>query len=283
MNLIRLALRKPISIMVMVLGLLFFGVRSAKDIQVDILPEMNLPVVYIAHSFNGYTPQQMEGYFTKMYVNMMLFTNGIKSIESKNTQGLTLMKVNFYEGTDMGEALAQLNALSNRSQVFLPPGTPPPFIIRFDASSQPVGQLVFRSPTKTNNQLQDIANFTARPFLIAIPGLTTAPPFGGSPRTIEINVDPNKLRAHQLSPEQIVEANAVDNFEETKVQLSAAQLAYKQHAALYENGLTTLVDYTQALYSLNRAEIDYEITQNNVWQALLLLASAQGNITVLTQ
>lgn len=211
MNLIQFALRKPISIMVMVLGLLFFGIRSSKDIQVDILPEMNLPVVYIAHSFNGYTPQQMEGYFTKMYVNMLLFTNGIKSIESKNTQGLTLMKVNFYEGTEMGEAIAQLNALSNRSQVFLPPGAPPPFIIRFDASSQPVGQLVFRSNTKNNNQLQDIANFTARPFLIAIPGLTTAPPFGGSPRTIEINIDPNKLRAHQLSPEQIVEAISRQN------------------------------------------------------------------------
>jgi multidrug efflux pump subunit AcrB len=212
MNLIRFALRKPISIMVLVVGLLFFGIRSAKDIQVDILPEMNLPVVYIAHSFNGYTPQQMEGYFTKMYVNMMLFTNGIKSIETKNTQGLTLMKVNFYEGTEMGEAIAQISALSNRSQVFLPPGAPPPFIIRFDASSQPVGQLVFKSPTKTNNQLQDIANFTARPFLIAIPGLTTAPPFGGSPRTIEINIDPNKLRVHQLSPEQIVEAISRQNI-----------------------------------------------------------------------
>ncbi|MFD2904147.1 efflux RND transporter permease subunit [Sphingobacterium anhuiense] len=212
MNLIRFALRKPISIMVMVLGLLFFGIRAAKDIQVDILPEMNLPVVYVAHSFNGYTPQQMEGYFTKMYVNMMLFTNGIKSIETKNTQGLTLMKVNFYEGTEMGEAIAQLTALSNRSQVFLPHGAPPPFIIRFDASSQPVGQLVFRSETKTNNQLQDIANFTARPFLIAIPGLTTAPPFGGSPRTIEINIDPNKLRVHQLSPEQIVEIISRQNI-----------------------------------------------------------------------
>jgi multidrug efflux pump subunit AcrB len=210
MNLIRFALRKPISIMVM--GLLFFGIRAAKEIQVDIRPEMNLPVVYVAHSFNGYTPQQMEGYFTKMYVNMMLFTNGIKSIETKNTQGLTLIKVNFYEGTEMGEAIAQLTALSNRSQVFLPHGAPPPFIIRFDASSQPVGQLVFRSETKTNNQLQDIANFTARPFLIAIPGLTTAPPFGGSPRTIEINIDPNKLRVHQLSPEQIVEIISRQNI-----------------------------------------------------------------------
>lgn len=212
MNLIRLALRKPISIMVLVLGLLFFGIKAIREIKVDILPEMNLPVVYIAHSFNGYTPQQMEGYFTKMYVNMMLFTNGIRGVETKNTQGLTLMKVNFYEGTDMGQAIAEISALSNRSQVFLPPGAPPPFIIRFDASSQPVGQLVFNSPTKTNNQLQDIANFTARPFLIAIPGLTTAPPFGGSPRTIEINIDPNKLRVHHLSPDQIVEAISRNNI-----------------------------------------------------------------------
>ncbi|UEQ78658.1 efflux RND transporter permease subunit [Chryseobacterium arthrosphaerae] len=212
MNLIKFALRRPISVMVLVLGLLFFGIRAAKDVKVDILPEMNLPVVYVAHSFNGYTPQQMEGYFTKMYVNMLLFTNGIKSIESKNTQGLTLMKVNFYEGTNMGEAIAQINALSTRSQVFLPPGAPPPFIIRFDSSSQPVGQLVFRSNTKTNNELQDIANFNARPFLIAIPGLTTAPPFGGSPRTIEINVDPLKLRAHHLSPEQVVEAISRNNI-----------------------------------------------------------------------
>lgn len=212
MDLIRFALRKPISIMVLVLGLLFFGLKAVKEVKVDILPEMDLPVVYVAHSFNGYTPQQMEGYFTKMYVNMLLFTNGIKSIESKNTQGLTLMKVNFYEGTNMGEAIAQINALSTRSQVFLPPGAPPPFIIRFDSSSQPVGQLVFRSATKTNNQLQDIANFGARPFLIAIPGLTTAPPFGGSPRTIEVNVDPMKLRAHNLSAEQVVEAISRNNI-----------------------------------------------------------------------
>ncbi|WP_306350711.1 efflux RND transporter permease subunit [Flavobacterium sp. '19STA2R22 D10 B1'] len=212
MNLIRFALRKPISIMVMVLGLLFFGIKATKEIKVDILPDMNLPVVYIAHSFNGYTPQQMEGYFTKMYVNMMLFTKGIESIETKNTQGLTLMKMKFYEGTDMGQAIAEINALSNRSQVFLPPGAPPPFIIRFDASSQPVGQLVFRSNSKTNNELQDIANFMARPFLIKIPGLTTAPPFGGSPRTIEINIDPNKLRTHQLSPDQIVEAISRNNI-----------------------------------------------------------------------
>ncbi|MGL5913971.1 MAG: efflux RND transporter permease subunit, partial [Bacteroidales bacterium] len=122
------------------------------------------------------------------------------------------MKLTFYPNTDMGQAIAELSALSNRSQIFLPPGTPDPFIIRFDASSQPVGQVVFHSSTKTNDQLQDIANFTARPFLISVPGITTAPPFGGSPRTIEVNVDPEALRVHQLSPEDIVEAISRNNI-----------------------------------------------------------------------
>ncbi|MBF8961707.1 efflux RND transporter permease subunit [Pontibacter sp. FD36] len=212
MNLIRSALRKPISVLVMVVGLLFFGVQATRDVKVDLLPEMKMPVVYIAHSFYGYTPKQMESYFTKMYVNMLLFTNGIKDIQSKNSQGLTLMKVTFHENTNMASAVAEINALSNRSQVFLPPGAPPPFIIRFDASSQPVGQLVFTSPVKNNNQLQDVANFAARPFLISIPGIQTAPPFGGSPRTIEINIDPELIRAHNLTPDQIVEAISNNNI-----------------------------------------------------------------------
>ncbi|MGL4956163.1 MAG: efflux RND transporter permease subunit [Bacteroidales bacterium] len=212
MNIIRIALRKPISTLVLVFGLLLFGLKTIQDVRVDILPNIDIPVVYIAHSFNGYTPEQMEAYFTKMYTNMMLFTSGIKNIETKNTQGLTLMKLTFYPNTDMGQAIAELSALSNRSQIFLPPGTPDPFIIRFDASSQPVGQVVFHSSTKTNDQLQDIANFTARPFLISVPGITTAPPFGGSPRTIEVNVDPEALRVHQLSPEDIVEAISRNNI-----------------------------------------------------------------------
>ena len=209
---IKSALRKPITILVLVVGLLVFGIKATKEIRVDILPEMNLPVVYIAHSFGGYTPSQMEGYFTKMYINMMLFANGIQNIETKNTQGLTLMKVTFYPDTDMGQAIAEISALSNRSQVFLPPGAPPPFIIRFDASSQAIGQLVFKSDTKNQNELQDIANFTARPFLVAIPGLTSAPPFGGSPRSIEINVDPAALRVHNMSPDQIVEMITKNNI-----------------------------------------------------------------------
>lgn len=211
MNLIRFALRKPISILVLVAGLFFFGVGAVKDIKVDILPKMNLPVIYLAHPFGGYTPDQMESYFAKNYVNILLFANGIKSIETKNIQGLTLMKLTYYEATNMAQAAAELGALSNRIQAIFPPGSQPPFIIRFDASSLPVGQLVLSSPSRTNNELQDLANVYVRASFTSIPGLLAPPPFGGSPKTIEINVDPNALRAHNLTPDQIVEALKLNN------------------------------------------------------------------------
>ncbi|WP_277013699.1 efflux RND transporter permease subunit [Flavobacterium lindanitolerans] len=211
MNLIRFALRKPISILVLVAGLFFFGIGAVRDVKVDILPKMNLPVIYLAHPFGGYTPNQMESYFAKNYVNVMLFANGVKSIETKNIQGLTLMKVTYYEDTNMAQAAAELSALSNRIQAAFPPGSQPPFIIRFDASSLPVGQLVLSSKTRSNNELQDLANVYVRASFTSIPGLLSPPPFGGSPRTIEINVDPDLLRSHNLTPDQIVDAIRINN------------------------------------------------------------------------
>lgn len=210
-SLIRFALRKPISILVLVAGLFFFGINATREIKVDILPKMNLPVIYIAHPFGGYTPNQMEAYFGKQYVNILLFANGIKSIETKNIQGLTLMKLTYYEGTNMAQAAAEISALANRIQAVFPPGSNPPFVIRFDASSLPVGQLVLSSPKRSNNELQDMANVYVRSSFTAIPGLLAPAPFGGSPRTIEINVDPELMRSHNLTPDQIVEAIRLNN------------------------------------------------------------------------
>ena len=93
MKLIKAALRHPISILVLVAGLFFFGVSAIKSIKVDIFPQMNLPVIYIAHPFSGYTPDQMEAYFAKQYINALLLANGIKNIETRNIQGLTLIKI----------------------------------------------------------------------------------------------------------------------------------------------------------------------------------------------
>jgi len=211
MELIRSALRKPISILVLVAGLFFFGISAVRTIKVDIFPQMDLPVIYISHPFGGFTPNQMEAYFGKPYVNIFLFVNGLKSVETKNIQGLTLMKLSFYEGTNMAQAAAELSSFCNRMQNSFPPGSQPPFIIRFDASTLPVGQLVFSSPTRSNNELLDLAHVYVRSAFTSIPGLISPPPFGGNLRTILIKADPALLRSHNMTPDQLVEAIRLNN------------------------------------------------------------------------
>ncbi|RYY29842.1 MAG: efflux RND transporter permease subunit [Sphingobacteriaceae bacterium] len=212
MGLIRSALRKPITILVIVAAVFFFGLNAVRNIKIDIFPDLNLPVIYISHPFGGYTPNQMEAYFGKQYVNLLLYVSGVKSIETKNITGLTLIKLSFYEGTNMAQAAAEVTAFSNRAQAIFPPGTQPPFIIRFDASTLPVGQLVLSSPKRTNNQLLDLANVYVRSAFTSIPGLISPAPFGGNTRTVVIKVDPELLRSHNLTPDQIVTAIRDNNI-----------------------------------------------------------------------
>lgn len=211
MGLIKTALRKPITILVIVAGVFFFGINAVRNIKIDIFPDLNLPVIYISHPFGGYTPNQMEGYFGKQYVNLLLYVGGVKSIDTRNIQGLTLIKLSFYEGTNMAQAAAEVTAFANRAQAIFPPGTQPPFIIRFDASTLPVGQLVLSSPTLNNNQLLNLANVYIRSAFTSIPGLISPAPFGGSTRTVVIKVDPQLLRAHNLTADQIVQAIRENN------------------------------------------------------------------------
>jgi multidrug efflux pump subunit AcrB len=211
MNLIRSALRKPITILVLVTGMFFFGVRAVQTIKIDIFPKLDLPVIYLAHPFGGYSPQQMEAFFAKQYINIFLYVNGIKSIETKNIQGLTLMKISFYPGTNMAQAAAELNSFSTRIQAAFPPGSNPPFLIRFDASTLPVGQLVLSSDKRSNNELLDLANVYVRSSFTSIPGVVSSPPFGGNIRTVVINANPERLRNYNISPDQLVEALKLNN------------------------------------------------------------------------
>ncbi|HMH24313.1 MAG TPA: efflux RND transporter permease subunit [Puia sp.] len=206
MGLIKSALRKPITILVLVAGMLFFGIAAVRSIKIDIFPDMNLPVIYISHPYGGFTPDQMETFFGKQYVNLLLYVGGVKNIESKNIQGLTLIKLTFYEGTNMAQAAAEVTAYTNRAQASFPPGSQPPFILRFDASTLPVGQLVLSSPTRTNNELLDMANIYVRAQFSTVPGLVAPAPFGGNVRTIVIKADPDLMRSHNLTPDQLVEA-----------------------------------------------------------------------------
>jgi len=211
MGLIKGALRKPISIMVLVAGLFFFGIKAVNSIKIDIFPKLDLPVIYLSHPFGGYAPTQMEAFFGKQYVNLMLYVSGVKSIETKNIQGLTLMKLSFYPGTNMAQAAAEVSAFSNRAQAIFPAGSNPPFIMRFDASTLPVGQLVLSSKIRSNNELLDLANTYVRASFTSIPGLVAPAPFGGNVRTVVIKVNPELLRSHGMTPDQLVEALRINN------------------------------------------------------------------------
>ncbi|SCC58893.1 Multidrug efflux pump subunit AcrB [Chitinophaga costaii] len=192
--------------MVAVIGLLFFGLSALRDIKIDIFPDLNLPAIYVSQPYGGMSPQQMEGFIATNYQNLFLYVTGVKDIEAKNIQGVTLIKISFYEGTNMAQAAAEVTAMANRAFSAMPNGTQPPFIIRFDASTLPIGQVALSSPTRSNNELQDLAMTVVRPSFSRVAGLTSPASFGGNSRTVVIHVDPALMRSHHLTPDQVVAA-----------------------------------------------------------------------------
>lgn len=200
------ALKRPITTIVITMSLLIFAVLSAIKIPIDIFPQLNLPTIYVIESYGGMSPQQMEGFFSTRLQDQFLYVNGIKNISSKNIQGLTIIKLSFYESTNMAEASAQVALQVNRAQSFFPPGALPPQVVRFDASSLPVGQLVLDSKTENLKDIYDMAATRIRPMFATIPGLSAPPPFGSNARSIILSVDPNKLRSFNLTPDEVVDA-----------------------------------------------------------------------------
>ncbi len=206
MWLIRLALRRPISIVVAVIALGLAAVFAVSRTRADILPDLDLPVIYVAQPYGGMSPAQMEGYLVYYYEYHFLYINGIESVESKSIQNTGLLKLTFHPGTNMAEAMAQTVGYVNRARSFMPPGTIGPFIMRFDTGTVPVGYLVFSSDSRSLGEIQDLALNRVRPQFATLDGLTSPPPFGGSQRTIVIRADPARLRAYGMAPDELIRA-----------------------------------------------------------------------------
>ena len=206
MWLILAALRRPITILVAVVAIALCALLALKRMPIDIFPNLGLPAIYVAQPYSGMDPAQMESYLVSFYEYHFLYITGIEHVESKSIQGAALIKLFFHPGTDMSQALAQTVAYVNRSWAFMPPGTVPPFIVRFDAGSVPVGSLVFRSETRSVGEIQDLALFRVRPMFATLPGVSAPPPFGGNARTIVVHVDPERMRAYRMAPDEVVQA-----------------------------------------------------------------------------
>ena len=213
MNLVAASLRRPLTVIVLVIAVCLGGFLGIQRMTRDIFPPLGIPTIYVAQPFGGMDPAQVEGYLAYYYEYHFLYIAGIEHVESKNIQGASIMKLQFHPGTDMSAAMSEVVAYVNRARAFMPPGTPGPFITRFDAGSVAVGHLVFstENPARTVGQMQDAALNSVRPLFATLPGVSAPPPFGGSARTIVVNVKPDRMRALNFSPDEIVQAIAQAN------------------------------------------------------------------------
>ncbi len=213
MNLVSFALRRPITVVVLVIAIVLVGLMAAQRMARDVFPNLGVPVLYVAQPFGGMDPAQMEGFLVNYYEYHFLYITGIEHVESKSIQGAALIKLQFQPGTDMAGAMAETVSYVNRARAFMPAGTVPPFVMRFDAGSVPVGDLVLSDDSGKLGikELQDAALFRVRPLFATLPGVSAPPPFGGSPRAVVISADPDRLRAYNMSPDEIVQAVAKGN------------------------------------------------------------------------
>jgi multidrug efflux pump subunit AcrB len=271
MWLINTALIRPFTILVAVIAIALCSVLALTRMPVDIFPNLNLPVIYVAQPYGGMTPAQMESYLVSYYEYHFLYVAGIEHVESKSIQSVGLVKLFFHPGTDMSQALAQTVAYVERARAFMPPGTVSPFVVRFDAGSVPVGQLVFSSDTRSVGEIQDLALFRVRPMFATLPGVSAPPPFGGNQRTVIIHADPGRLREYGMSPEEVVQAIAAGNtitpagnlrtgdlnrltpinsvvqniqeLNDVPIRTGAGANVYVRDIGTVENGSDTLTDY----------------------------------------
>jgi multidrug efflux pump subunit AcrB len=206
MRFVLLALSRPLTIVVALIAIALASLLAVQRMPVDIFPQVGDPAIYVAQPYGGMDPAQMEGFLTYYYEYHFLYITGIDHIESKSIQGASLMKLVFHSGTDMGSAMGETIGYVDRARAFMPPGTVPPFVTRFDAGSVAVGQLVFNSDSRTEGELQNIALNQVRPLFATLEGVSAPPPFGGNQRSIVVTLNPDKLQQYHISPEEAISA-----------------------------------------------------------------------------
>jgi multidrug efflux pump subunit AcrB len=204
-----LAMRAPITTLMLVVALISGGFLAFNRMRVDIFPSMNVPKIYVFLDYVGMSPDQVEGFIVNQLELYFQYVDGIQDINTRNIQQVALCELSFFPGTDMGQAMAQVVAMSDRAMSWMPKGTLPPMIMRMDAGSVPVGYLVFESKTVSLGDMGDLAQNIVRPLVQKyVPGTVAISPFGPNMRSIIIKVDPHKLEQYNLTPKDINEALA---------------------------------------------------------------------------
>src|SRR5213594_2941747 len=196
MRFVLLALSRPLTVVIALIAVALASVLAFQRMPVDIFPQVGDPVIYVSQPYGGMDAQQMEGFLTYYYEHHFLYITGIDHVESRSIPSQALLKLVFKQGTDMAQAMGETMGYVTRARAFMPSGTVPPFITRFDAGSVAIGQLIFSSPMRTQGELQDIALNRVRPLFATLEGVSAPPPFGGAETPSSVaNKGRTRLRA----------------------------------------------------------------------------------------
>src|SRR5665811_1195662 len=198
------AIRNPYFIVVVCLFIAVVGVSSLARMPIDMFPAMNIPVVAVATFYSGMPPEQIENDITSRFERFFTLGAGIEHIESRSLPGVSVIKVYFQPGTNPDSAVTSISNLAMAQLRRLPPGTLPPVVLKFDASSLPVCLVTFKGEGLSETALRDLAQFQVRNQVAGVAGASVPPPFGGRYRQIMVYADPYKLEAHQLSLMDVV-------------------------------------------------------------------------------
>ena len=200
----RFAIKYPFLISVICLGIAIVGTVALVRMPVDLFPPINIPVVVIATFYSGMPPQQIETNITNPFERWFTLASGVDHIESRSLPGVSLIKIYFQPGTNADADLSTVSNLAMADLRRLPPGTLPPVVLKFDASSLPVCLITLKGEGLNETQLHDLGQYNVRNQIANVPGASVPQPFGGKYREIMVYVDPFKLQAHQLSPMDVV-------------------------------------------------------------------------------
>jgi multidrug efflux pump subunit AcrB len=203
------SIRNPYFIVVVCLIVAVVGITSLVRMPVDLFPTINIPEVVVATFYSGMPPEEIETEITGRFERFFTLGSGIEHMESRSLPGVSIIKVYFQPGTDSDSDVNEISNLAMADLRRLPPGTLPPVVEKFDASSLPVCLITLKGQGLSETQLRDLGQFQVRNQLATVPGASVPPPFGGKYRQIMVYVDPEKLQAYQLSPMDVV--RAVDN------------------------------------------------------------------------
>jgi multidrug efflux pump subunit AcrB len=212
-NVVGIALKRPYTFVVMALLILIFGTLSAMRSPVDIFPEIRIPVVAVAWQYTGLPPDDMAGRITTLYQRSLTTTvNDIEHIEANSYNGFAIVKIFFHAGVNIATANAQVSAISQTVTRQMPPGTTPPLILNYNASTVPILQIALSGKGLTEQNLADLGLNAVRIRLVTVPGAGVPFPYGGKSRQIQIDLNPAALQARGLSAQDIANALAAHNM-----------------------------------------------------------------------